>query len=186
MTTPHHTSVDFSFDQGIQILDAAGSWMAAIGTILAACVALWLARRVETVRLKAYADLAVFFDDIGGKPTRVFRLEVTNTGERAVIVRSTGWKVGKGKSTRHCINKQLVAPARLEHGETAMLMIDSDKHEHWKSFARAFIKDGSDKSLNTLRAEIHTSTGHTETVVSHQSFLDFLKPYFEGDGSEGG
>ena len=173
-----------SFDQWIQIAMATGSWAAALGTILAAGVALWLATRSEKVLLKA----RVCFDRrIGDSPpaeTRCLVIRVTNKGARTVTINSTGWYLGKSDLT--CIHNPPQSspdqlPKKLEYGETATFILEESSVAEWsgqtlRELADYLVKEGfSDKSLKKLRAQIHTSLGHTENVVPSEQVLEELR-----------
>ena len=70
-------------------------------------------------------------------------------------------------------------PTMIAHGETALLDINFDKLDYWRSFTRDFIEDGSAKLLKTLRAEIYTSVGPPMKIIPDPKFLEFLRPFFE-------
>lgn len=84
--------MSLTFDQWVQVAAAAGGWLAAAGTIFAACVAIMLARRGEKVQLNAKADRAVSFEGVGGNVTDCFVLSATNIGQRTVTIK--GWALG--------------------------------------------------------------------------------------------
>ena len=181
--------MEWSFDQWVTVLTAAGTWAAAIGTIAAVSVALLLALRSEKVRLKASVGCKLVIAGDGSQPTRCLLTRVTNVGERPVTILSTGWRIGRWKSERFCIHSpsttsQWKFGAKIEHGETAQFMTDFEESPNWMSeFASGFVKDGSNKSLKTLRAQIHTSVGHTLDVRPERAFLKELKELLAGDGS---
>ena len=180
--------MEWSFDQWIKVLTAAGSWLAAVGTIVAVVVALLLARRSEKVQLKTSAGCRLVITSDGSQPTRCLLISVTNVGQRTVTITSTGWCIGRWKSKRFCIHSpstksQWKFGAKIEYGETAQFMTDFEESPNWMStFAKDFVKDGSDKSLKTLRAQIHTSVGHIENVVPDKALLAELKQLLDGDG----
>ena len=163
---------------------ALGSWAAAFGTILAAGVALWLARRSEKVRLKAHVRFDLRLGDRPPAATRCLVIRVTNQGARTVTINSTSWCLGK--SDLHYI--QTLSPSspdqfgkKLEYGETAAFILEESSVAEWsgqtlKQLANRLVEDGfSDESLKKLRAQIHTSLGHTENVVPHEQVLEELR-----------
>ena len=173
-----------SFDQWIQIAMASGSWVAALGTILAAGVALWLARRSEKVRLKAHVRFDRAFDDSPPAATRCLVIRVTNKGERTVTINSTDWCLGK--SDRAYINKLSQSSRdqlgkKLEYGETATFVLEESSVAEWsgqtlRQLASHLVEDGfSDESLKKLRVRIHTSVGHTENVAPDKQVLKELR-----------
>ena len=184
----------WTFDQWVAVVGPAGSWIAAFGTIAAAGVALFLARRSEKVRLEVWAGTRVIIGGalVGGAPPtpiNCLAISVTNLGARPVTVHSTGWCIGKGKSRRRAI----YFPSRsspnqfgkaIDHGQTAQFVIDFEESPGWmRDFATEMVQDGSTRFLKTLRAQVHTSVGHTETVKPDKSFLDEIQEILAGDGT---
>ena len=169
-----------TFDQKMQLWALVGTWFAGFATIFVAVVALFLARRSEKVRLKAHVGLQLLISP-GISAEECLYFSVTNLGERSVTIDSIGWCIGKRKSRRFAI--QILSsisphqyPKKIEHGEKAQFIIDFTESPNWmKDFVTQFIRDVSDKSLNTLRAQIHTSLGHSIDVVPEQSLLEKLK-----------
>lgn len=165
-----------SFDQKIQILNMLGTWVAGLGAIFAAVVALWLARRVEKVKLKSYVGLQMIVG--GGIPQECLNFSVTNIGERPVTIVSIGWRIGSGKSRKSAIqtltgSSPSQCPKKIEYGEMASFMVNFSESPDWmKEFVERFI---SDKPIKTLRAQIHTSIGHTEDVKPEKEFLAELQ-----------
>ena len=167
---------EMSFDQKIQILNMLGTWVAGLGAIVAASVALWLARRVEKVKLKSYVGLRVI---VGGYVSQeCLNFSVTNLGERSVTVISIGWRVGGRKNRKFAIQPLTglspdQCPKKIEYGEMASFMVNFSESPDWmKEFVKEFV---SDRPLKTLRAQIHTSVGHTENVKPEKEFLEELQ-----------
>ena len=94
--------------------------MAAFGTVGAAWVALYLARRSEKVRLEVWAGTRVIVGGalVGGAPKtpiNCLAISVTNLGARPVTIHSTGWCIGRGKSRRRpYISRRDRRPINLE------------------------------------------------------------------------
>ena len=177
--------MEWSFDQWVKVLTAAGGWMAAVGTIAAVSVALLLARRSEKVRLKTSVDCRLVIAGDGSQPTRCLMMSVTNVGQRPVTIMSTGWRIGRWKSKRFCIHlPSTTSPskfgAKIEHGETAHFMTDFEESPNWMSkFAGDFVKDSS---LKTLRTQIHTSVGHTKDIlITYEAHVGGTPQPFRGD-----
>lgn len=164
-----------SFDQTMQILNTLGTWVAGIGTFAAAAIALWLARRVEKIKLDAHVGLRLITG--GGITQEYLNISVTNHGERSVTIVSTGWRIGRGKNKRFAI--QLLSqssphqyPKKIEYGETASFMVNFSESPGWmKDFSKRIILD---QSIKTLRAQIHTSISYTMDVVPEKGFLNQL------------
>ena len=163
----------------MMLLNALGSWVAGAGSLAAVGIALWLARRVEKVKLDAWVGHRLLVGDGTGTKAEHLAIKVTNVGERPVTIGSLGWSIGRRKSRRVCI--QTVPPSspanypkRIEYGDEAMYLIHD--FPAWASnFKSVFLKEFNDEGLKTLRLQIHTSVGHTENVVPERNLLDRLK-----------
>lgn len=169
-------------DQKIQVWIAIGGCISGIGTLAAVVTALFLARRVEKIRLKVEVGLRGIFTPGDGSPfQKHLGIFVTNLGERPVTVNSVVWVVGRGKKKRYAI--QTVSgphtsqcPVELAHGKTATFLVSFDVTKNWlEDFATGFIQDLSDESLKTLFAQVHTSVGETVNVRPETNLLDALR-----------
>ena len=169
-----------TFDEHMQVLGVLGSWLAGLGSLAAVIVALWLARRGTRVRLHSTVGLRVM---VGGEIVRqeCLQISTTNLGERPVVIDTIVWRVGKRKNTRHAIpffsdglSDRL--PKRLEHGETATFRIFFPEPSIWvRDHFAGLVDRQAGRPGKSLRFEIHTSTGHRETVVPEQPVLDLLE-----------
>jgi hypothetical protein len=172
-----------TLDQKIQIWVAVGTWVAGLATLAAVIVALRLAKQVEKVKLKVYAGLRELVMGDGSPFQDHLCINVTNLGERPVTIHSAGWAVGKGKHRRFAI--QTVAavyttqyPVELAYGKEAKFMVSFLVVPTWaRDFATGFVRDLSDKNLNTLVAQVHTSVGQTVEVKPEKGLLEELKKY---------
>ena len=171
--------MNLTFDQWVQVATAAGGWLAAAGTFFVACVALWLARRGEKMRLAVSAIRAVSFEGMGGNVTDCFLLSATNIGQRTVTIKAWAWCIGKGKRQRSLLSKRPMQPGTIAPGETAIVDIDVQSHDSWRQIAQGLVKHCGAKSLEKLRVEIYPTVGSAVRVVPDQRVLDFLSPFFE-------
>lgn len=172
-----------TLDQTIQVWAAVGTWVAGLATLAAVVVALYLARRSEKIQLKVSVGirLVVLGDGSGAREHVCFG--VTNIGERPVTINSVGWRVGKGKKRRYCIQtlsgpftKQY--PIELSHGKNASFMVSLSATPSWvKDFAEGFVEDLSDRSLKTLIAQVHTSVGQTIEVRPEDGLIRRLREH---------
>jgi hypothetical protein len=150
---------------------AVGTWLSSIGTIAAVITALYLAKRVENVRLNVRVGLMVVVIGDGSPFQEHVGIDVTNLGERPVTVNTVGWAVGKGKKRRFAIQPlnsphSAQYPIELAHGKSASFLVSFDVMPGWKrEFATGFVRDFSDKALKTLVAQVHTSVGKTVAKV---------------------
>lgn len=169
-----------TFEQTVQLLGVIGTWFAGGATIIVAMVALFLARRSERVRLQAGVGLRLMITPGLDTQEECLQFRVTNHGERPVTIDTVGWRIGKGKQKKFCI--QVLSthspdnyPKKIEHGETATFIVGFKECPDWmREFATDFVTDVSDKALKTLRAQIHTSV-ETVEVAPEQELLDRLK-----------
>ena len=147
-----------SFDQSIMVWSVVGTWLAAIGTVSAAVTALWLARRADRVRLKIWVGHAVHT----GSGDEYLRFAVTNVGERPVTVDALGWRATRWGRTKKEIGMldpdRGQIPFRIAHGESDDVMWG---FAAWLATMRRLFPA---EELRTVRAFVHTSTGHKETI----------------------
>ena len=168
-----------TFNQIIQIIDVVGTWAAAIGTISAAVIALWIALHGQRIKLKSFVGHRVSVGDSVSQSFLAFN--VTNLGDRPVTITSLTWTVGKKRSKKHVVHilherspDQL--PKQLLHGETAdFRTYYSDVHKWNKDFMENIVNDMSNKLINSIRVQIHTSIGHIEEIKPAGQFLDGLE-----------
>lgn len=166
-----------NFDQAMMLLNALGSWVAGAGSLAAVGVALWLARRVEKVKLDAWVGHRVLVR--AGTKAECLGINVTNLGERPVTISSIGWIIGHGKGRRVCFQQIPQSsptnyPKRIEYGEEAMFLVDD--FSTWASYFKSgFLEEFNDRDLKTLRLQVHTSVGHIENVVPENGLLDRLQ-----------
>ena len=162
-----------SFEEVMQVLHVLGAWIAGIGSLAAAIVALWLAHRSEKVKLNSFVDVG--FMPGGYSPTKeLLWISTTNTGDRPVTISSIGWRIGSGKSAKFAMQLRFhrdsdQCPKKIDHGETANFI--TSLSDWLKYFADNFVEDASDKEIKTLRVQIHTSVGQTKDVIPKKSLL---------------
>ena len=95
MLEPEILKIPMSSTEFLQILAASFS---AIGTIFAAIVALWLARRSTKPRLKVYVRLIPRMDEIDNDDSdKSLAFFVTNIGGISVTIDAIVWYIGKSK-----------------------------------------------------------------------------------------
>ena len=170
-----------TLDQQIQIWTAVGIWVAGVATFAAVLVSLHLAHRSERIRLKVIVGLRLIIRGNGTPPEEHLVIGVTNIGDRPMTVNTVGWAVGKRKQKRYCI--QPVSgpwtaryPIELQHGKTTDFMVSFIHTPTWLTeFANNFLKSLSDKELETLVAQVHTSVGQTIEVTPEKALLERLR-----------
>lgn len=171
--------MNLTFDQWVQVANAAGGWLAAAGTIAAVWVALYLARRGEKVRLNVKAIRAKSFEGMGGNVADCFFLSATNIGPRTVTIKGWSWCVGNGKRQLSVWSKRPMQPRTIAYGEMATFDVDLQDFDYWKQTAEGLVKHCKVKSLKKVRVEVYTTAGSAVRVVPDQHVLDILRPFFE-------
>ena len=171
-----------------EVWTVVGTWFAGVATLVAAGVALYLARRGERVRLRIFVGVRLL---VGGGMDRAPYLcfDVTNIGDRPVVVSNIGWVIGKRKARRYCIQvleglpwKQ--CPAELTHGQQAQFMVALSGTPDWtQEFATGFVEDP--RLLETLRAQIFTSVGQTFEHKPERGVIDRLRQALEDQTAAG-
>ena len=167
-------------EQTINLWAAIGTWFAAAGTVAAATIALWLARRAEKVKLRAWVGRR--FIAPSSLPKEFISFEVTNCGERPVMITELVFQVGR-RSRRNQRRVGLLPadgwtpqdlPHKIEHGESASFRMD---FATWVEAMRGdVLHDIPEKDWKTIRALIVTSVGHKEVVEVDRDAVERLRP----------
>ena len=145
---------------------AAGSWFAALGSLLAVGVALWCARRVAKVEL--LIETGTHWTRDSHRAHEWFEISVTNRGEKPVTVVGLAWRVGRGRRLRTCAahvpkSSSSPLPRKLDYGESATF--DWSLGD-WKwQIEHHLPRDAVAGEPRSLPLSVHTSVGQTRTVV---------------------
>jgi hypothetical protein len=153
----------------INLFNALGAWVAAIGTISVVIVALYLARldRIIRVRLSAGHRL-VGTGPVVSKYQDHCSIKAVNMGSRKVTITGVGWRVGFVKKR---IYEQILSmppypstmPITLADGEEATWLIpfDSmDEHPNWiDTFPREVLGKYPNLASKSLRIFVYKSVG---------------------------
>ena len=155
-----------SFEHWIMLAGAAGSWFAALGSLLAVGVALWCARRVAKVEL--LIETGTHWTRDSHRAHEWFEISVTNRGERPVTVVGLAWRVGRGRRLRTRAahvpkSSSSPLPRKLDYGESATF--DWSLGD-WKwQIEHHLLRDAVAGEPRSLPLSVHTSVGQTRTVV---------------------
>lgn len=153
----------------INLFNAFGAWVAAIGTISAVIVALYLARldRIIRVRLSVGHRLVGTGPDIT-KYQDHCSIKAVNMGARKVTITGVGWRVG---FFRKRIYEQILSmppypstmPITLADGEEATWFIPfraMDEHPNWiDTFPREVLGKHPFWASKSIRIFAYTSVG---------------------------
>lgn len=159
----------------INLFNAFGAWVAAIGTISAVIVALYLARldRIIRVRLTAGHRLVGPLADMS-KGQDHCSIKAVNMSSRKVTITGVGWRVGFFKKR---IFEQILSippypctmPITLADGEEATWFIpfkSMDEHPNWiDSFPQGVLGKYPYLASKSLRIFVYTSIG--KPIIAH-------------------
>jgi hypothetical protein len=159
----------------INLFNAFGAWGAAIGTISAVIVALYLARldRIIKVRLSAGHRLVGTGSDMS-KYQDHCSIKAVNMGSRKVTITGVGWRVGVFKKR---IYEQILSmppypstmPITLADGEEATWLIpfnSMDEHPNWiDTFPQEVLGKYPYWASKSLRIFVYKSVG--KPIISH-------------------
>jgi hypothetical protein len=162
-------------EHALAIIDTVTNAVAAVGTVGAVVVALFLARRDSRVRIRVINgiyNLASVGQTIGSAP-RVIRVSATNIGFRAARVEGVFWQLGRWRWRRRFVTLVPSAfpgstptPAKLEYGDEALFLFplasfpkDAQQLMHDLQAAR-FRR----LAVGRLRVGVYTSAGHEYTA----------------------
>ena len=153
-------------------------WVSGIGSLSAASIALYLARRSERIRLRGYCG---FRDIIGtGQPRReVLCISTTNIGTRATVVNNIGMRVGRFKKRQAVITMMSTPisagiPQQLTDGQSVSWHIPLDEQRGWvKDLAASFVKSKAD--IRSLRFTVYTNHGYVLVLTPEEPLREALR-----------
>lgn len=159
----------------INLFNAFGAWIAAIGTISAVIVALYLARldRIIRVRLSAGHRLVGTGSDMS-KYQDHCSIKAVNMGSRKVTITGVGWRVGFFKKR---IYEQILSmppypstmPITLADGEEATWFLpfnSMDEHPNWiDTFPQEVLGKYPYWTSKSLRIFVYKSVG--KPIIAH-------------------
>lgn len=150
-----------------EIINGFANWLAAIGTITAVVVSLYLARNGSRPKAK----LSVFPIVVVGlnascteTRTGYIDMRAVNSGDREFKVVSIGWRMGKRKKVKFFMqNFSLDAssplPIRLSHGEYANWRALVETQQNWYASIAEQFESNWHAELKSLRFIMSTSIG---------------------------
>ncbi|MBO9740645.1 hypothetical protein J7432_16970 [Xanthomonas axonopodis pv. begoniae] len=81
---------------------SVADWVSGIGSLTAAIVAIWLAKRGERIKLRGYCGLRILIG--GGHREDVVSFSVTNVGTRATVISNISVHTGMFKKKHAILN----------------------------------------------------------------------------------
>ena len=167
-------------------INSFSGWFAAVGTIAAVVVSLYLAGKV--VRPKARVSIRKILLLSSGKsqpPPEFIVFDVVNTGERPITITGLGWKVGYWKK-RYAVqifesSLSSSLPKKLDHGEQARWYIPLDaRDEPWFEYFAKFLMPRYRLSCASLRGQVFLSVGRTFESQTGSFVVGKTTPYLQG------
>ena len=166
----------------VNLWSVVGTWFAGIATIIAALIALYIARQSERVKLHVYVGIRTIMLPY---PTQDFlAIGVTNLRQRTVTVTQIWWSIrrwwhfGPWKKRRKLFIIPLLpnyspdqTPKTLKDGEQAMFLTGTLTPKDMKEF----ISEIQEMPIKNLRVMINTSTGYSKRVKPEKPLLDKLE-----------
>ena len=153
-----------TFDQKIQIANTIGTWLAGLATLGAVIVSLYLARRTDKIKLRAFVNISLKIVRGNSNRSRYITIMITNEGSRIITINSIAWVVGKKKKS-YCMQlfddpDSANYPVTLTDGQKAIFLIPLETEPLFlPKFCGDFIKDCSLKNSKTLRLIVSPSVG---------------------------
>ncbi len=174
-----------------QFVNTFAPWLAALGTLMAVVVSLYLARRGERVQLKVSAGLwTMAGGDDHGK--RFFLVDITNLGRRTATIIKLYWKPipwrKSGVVQIAPTNKYSSQfPITLADGQRAMYMFpaveyEADLSRHARILLPGFLRRSP---IGFLRFCVETSTGHSFKATPRKDLWELVRKLAKVQGKKG-
>lgn len=181
--------LDFTFghlstSDKINLFNAAGAWLAAIGTLLAVFLAIYLARMDRKIKLRLSAGRRSISPGLSMMNSyECCSIRAVNTGFRKVTITGVGWRVGLFNKT---VYEQMLTfppspstmPITLADGEEAcwhIPFLSLDGHPNWiDDFPRKLPVKYPYITRKTLRVFVYTSVGKPFKGKLEKTLLDIL------------
>lgn len=126
---------DIMDNESVNIWIILPQWLAAVGTISAVIVALYLARRDRLVKCRVKITISVIFDSLTNNYQKFLSIYITNTGFRPFLLTGITWQKGIVKKFYYdwipaLNNYSSNIPIKLEDGEQAKFFISYESFEN--------------------------------------------------------
>ena len=167
------------------------NWFAAIGSVAAVAVALYIANRSArpTAQLSVGHRISIGPSSVEPYPEYiVFR--VVNTGDRPIRIVQMGWSIRwpKRRAAVQMFEESISSrlPVDLSHGQEASWFVPLNvREEPWlEHFAKGLLMPRYKVSMWSLRAQAFSSVGFVFTAKPEEGLLRRLKDACENVGSK--
>lgn len=179
--------MDLMSQETWKFINTFAPWLAAIGTLMAVGVSLYLARQDKRVRLNITAGYRVIVSQgMQGKPPGVMAIRVVNVGHREAQITGIGWKVGliiKQHAEQMTIQGDGISsplPTRLRDGDEAVYYFPMDGKQKWlEGFVAKLLLPHHKWKLRNTKVGIFTSVGKTFEARIEKGLMCALLKYIE-------
>lgn len=162
-------------------INSFANWVAAIGTVSAVIVSLYLALNTSRPKAKLSIDIRNIIDlEHNGDYPEIVSIKMVNTGERLIHITNLGWKLGvfNKRYAVQVINGTRFSqgiPVSLEYGNEANWhILVHAKGDWYKYFSQGFLKRAGRWRIRSLRIVALTSTGHKFSAKPENELLKKL------------
>ncbi|WP_433739801.1 hypothetical protein [Pseudomonas putida] len=150
-----------------EIINGFANWLAAIGTISAVAVSLYLARSGSRPRAKLSANSIVMVDldlERQAEQGNYVQLRVVNVGDREFNVVSIGWRMGRRRKKKlfmQMFSREISSalPIKLAHGESADWRFPIAGGDDWYTRISSNFEVDWISELRSIRFVVSTSIG---------------------------
>lgn len=164
------------------MFNSFANWFAAVGTFVAAGVALYLANRAAKPSAQVSVGHRILIGPGSKKPYPEFAVfRIVNTGDRPIKVIQLGWKVGLFRK-RYAVQmfdepQSSKLPIELTHGQEGTWYVPlAAREEPWlEYFAKGMLVPHYRTALWTLRAQVFSSVGHVFEAKPEEGLLKRLR-----------
>jgi len=157
--------------------DKLANWLAAVGTLAAVWVSLWLARRDSRTRLRVFVDPRIASILPGSEPPLQLFVTVANESVRSITIKSIGYSLWPRKQPMHLLltDRSLGAdlPCRIEHGEQVDFRLALD---HWLNELVRTVTPTAMKKRR-LRFHVVTTLGYRVTCKPGPTLRKMLREH---------
>ena len=176
-----------------EIVNGFANWLAAIGTIAAVVVALYLARRQDQPRVTLYAEvLSVWFAKGSEKNREYLSIRAVNVGDRPVTISHLSLRFGLFRKLWVGVptpDQEVSSPfpTEITYGKEAAWLIPLEKSDFkWRESVANFLAD-SHRGIRIRFASVYatTTTGRMLKAHSGSSVAAAFYKVLKNVGSKG-
>ena len=151
-----------------EIINGFANWLAAIGTIAAVVVSLWLARRQDKPRGNIWADVSpVYFSKNSPNNRTYLIVKAVNVGDRPITVTHLSLSFGLFKKVyvaipKACPEISALLPVELPYGKEVewYIPLETEQFKWVDNVAKHIIESHPRVHVRAVRVHAYTASGH--------------------------